>query len=87
MFLVFGYTLMGYLHLCHALPPGCSPCQTGAILQTAKRCAALTFTHSIAKASISAYLITLMTRPIVGVPRMMCTLIAKLERSMMTRAI
>ena len=49
---------------------------TGVILQTAKRCAALAFAHSIAKASISASLIMLMTQPIVGVPRIMGTLVA-----------
>ena len=70
MFLLSGCTLLGCLCLYHTPPPGHFPPSTGVILQTAKRCAALAFTHSIAKASISVSLITLMTRPKVGVPRM-----------------
>ena len=53
----------------------------------ARRCASLAFAHGIAKVSISASLITLKTHPIVGVPRMMGTLTAKLEKSRMNRAI
>ena len=63
------------------------PTSTGVILLTAKRCAALAFTQGIAKASISASLIMLTAQPMVGVPRMMGTLVAKLERSGMIRAI
>ena len=63
------------------------PTSTGVILLTAKRCAALAFAHGIARASISASLIMLTTQPMVGVPRMMGTLVAKLEKSGMIRAI
>ena len=63
------------------------PTSTGVILLMARRCDALAFTHSIAKASISTSLITLTTHPIVRVPRMMGTLIAKFEKSGMIRAI
>ena len=87
MFLLSGCTLIGCLCLHHTPPPGHFPLPLVVILQTAKRCAALAFTHSIAKASISASLITLMTQPMVGVPRMMGTLFAKLEKFGMTRAI
>ena len=47
----------------------------------AKRCAALAFAHGIAKVSISTSLIMFTTCPMVGVPRMMGTLITKLEKS------
>ena len=68
-------------------PSWSSPTSSGVILWMAKRCAALAFAHGIAKASISASFIMLTTHPIVGVPRMMGTLIAKLEWSGMIRAI
>ena len=60
---------------------------TAYILHTARRWATLAFAHGIAKASISASLITLTTWPMVGVPRIMGTLVAKLEKSRITRAI
>ena len=53
---------------------------TGAILWMAKRCAALAFTHGIAKASISTSFITFMTCPMVGIPKMMGTLTMNLEK-------
>ena len=67
--------------------PQLIPTSTGVILLMARRCATLAFAHGIAKASISTSLITLTTHPIVGVPRMMGTLIAKFEKSGMIRAI
>ena len=69
MFLLSEYTLMGCLHLYHILSSWLSPTSIGVILQTAKRCAALAFSQGIAKASISASVITLTTWPIVGVPQ------------------
>ena len=60
---------------------------TGVILLMARRCATLAFAHGIAKASISASLFTLTTHLIVGVPRIMGTLMAKFEKSGMIRAI
>ena len=56
------------------------PTFTGAILLTARRCAALAFAHGIAKVSISASLITFVTRPMVGVPKMMGTLNHKIGK-------
>ena len=53
------------------------PPLAGAILCMARRCAALAFTHGVARASISASFITFTTCPIVGVPNMMGTLFAK----------
>ena len=87
MSLLFVYTLRGYFGQSHTPPSWSFPTSTGVILLMARRCAALAFTHGIAKASISASLITLTTHPIVGVPRMMGTLVAKLEKSRMIRAI
>ena len=70
------------------MPPSWSfPTATGVILLMAKRCAALAFTHGVAMASISDSFITLTTHPMVGVPRMMDTLVVKLEKSGMIRAI
>ena len=86
MFLLFRYTLKGYLGQYHT-PSWSFPTSSGAILLTSKRCAALAFTHGIARASISASLITLITQPMVGVPRMMGTLVTKLEKSGMNRPI
>ena len=86
MSLLFVYTLRGYLGQYYT-PSWSFPTSTGIILLMARRCAALAYAHGIAKASISASLIMLTTHPIVGVPRMMGTLIAKLEKSGMIRAI
>ena len=59
----------------------------GIILCTDRRCATVAFAYGIAKASISAFLITLTTWPIVGIPKITGTLAAKLEKSGITRAI
>ena len=87
MSLLFVYTLRGYLGQSSYLPSWSFPTSTGVILLMARRCAALAFTHGMARVSISASLITLTTHPIVGVPRMMGTLVTKLEKSGMIRAI
>ena len=87
MFLLFRYTLRDYLCRYHTPSSWSFPTCTGVILLTAKRCAALAFAHGIARVSISTSLITLTTQPMVGVPRMTGTLVVKLEKSRMIRAI
>ena len=86
MSLLFVYTLRDYLDQYYTPLLVISHFYT-VILLMARRCAALAFAHSIAKAFISTSFIMLTTHPIVGIPRMMGTLIATLEKSGMIRAI
>ena len=62
-----------------------SPTMVAAILHTDKRWATLAFAQGIAKASISLSFITLMMQLMVGVPKLIGILSAKLDKSRITR--
>ena len=87
MFLLFWVYIKGLSLSVSYLSSWSFPTSTGVILLTAKRCTALAFAHGMVRASISTSLIMLTTWPMVGVPRMTGTLVVKLEKSGMIRAI